>query len=258
MKNYSLFLKGTFMFILLSTLTFCSKESVSEEVNLDNQSELNLENQRISTTKASSDETIFNTDARLASLYTLQYAKAVNPEFSLNPKEGNGPISIPGNQVEEYMNLDKLPLEREEINFIKEEVLHKNSRAILLKGVYDPENKKNINIVYIPYPKNLEVPKDFIHQNGLLLDDLIFRLPWPWFRQRSGFIGRSWGWNCFCFTVYRPFPSWNCFRCPFIWFDFYEILEPIIIDPKIYEEPFTNPLPIEKIPLGKSIFDLAL
>ncbi len=255
MKNYSLLFKGVLVFILLTTLTFCSKDPISEEIDVTNQ----ISPEGIDLNKSrDTKESLFDTDARLATLYTLQYAKAVNPDYKLDPRKGNAPISIPGNQVEKYMNLDKLPLEREEIEFIKRKVLHKKSRALLLKDVYDPKNKKNINIVYIPYPKNIEIPKHFKHQNGLLIDDLIFEWQWPWFWQRSGFRGQSWGWNCFCFYVYRPFPIWDCWRCPFIWWEYYEILDPIIIDLKIYEKPFTDPSPIEEIPLGRSLFDLAL
>lgn len=253
MKNYSIIIRSLLACLLLTTLTFCTKDTVQDQIESDSSITEDISKKEEPAPEIDSE---FNTDGRLATLYPLLYAKAINPEYKLNPEKGNSPIAIPGKAVEKYIDIEKLPLEKEEIMFIKEKILNENSRAIVLENVFDPKNETAVNVIYIPYPKNIRVPEHFVHRDGLLIDDFIIH-HWPWRLHRSGLERYWWNWGCFCFYVYRPFHYWDCFRCPIIWPHYRYYLEDILVDPYIYEKPFTEPIPIEKIPLGRSLFDFA-
>lgn len=245
MKLYHITTRSLMLLLCLGLFTFCSKEETSDVIVTTEES-VDKSNRII--------ETRFNTDARMASMYALQYAKSINPKLKLDPRSEQAPRFIPGQTVEKYVDLDNLPYEEEEKKFIREILQKEGSRAVLMEGVEFPELEQKANIIYVPYPEGLEIPLPFEHQDGLIIGGFDW---WP-----PRFYWREIGFNqtsryCHCFKVFSPVQSFSyCGPCPFDWWDFHEILIEIIPDPGPYQEIFEHPVPIEKVPLERSLFDL--
>lgn len=245
MKLYHITVRSLMLLLCLGLFTYCSKESTSDVIVTSEEG--TEKSDRII-------ETGFNTDARMATIYALQHARNINPKFKLDPRSEQAPRFISGQSVEKYVNLDKLPFGKEENEFIKE-ILHKEgSRAILIEGIIYPKDEKKVNVLYIPYPEGIEVPKHFDNQFGVIIDGFDWYPPFFQWRE-IGFQRENR--YCFCFKVLAPFPSLSyCGPCPFDWWDFHEILVEIIPDPGPYQEVFERPVPIEKIPLERSLFNI--
>ncbi|WP_299432001.1 hypothetical protein [uncultured Aquimarina sp.] len=243
MKINHLILKGILFVLFTSFILSCNKEEMASD-SLDS----------ITNKKTEEIVSMYNVDARFASLYALQYAKAINPEFLFVPGSSKTPTFIAGKEVTSFIDLNKLPIEREEMSFIKE-ILHKEeSRAILIQDVEDNENRTKVNVLYIPYPTEVSVPENYVFQNGVIIDDWQASYLPPHLWASIGLDGA--GSYCSCTITLRNFNT-ICSACPDLSTNLLTVFDDYLEGEDIdtYDTVLNTPISIEKIPIGGSIFN---
>lgn len=230
----------------LTLLMNCTKDNVLQSAEESS-------NNAFSNNTKAGDDFEFNTDARMATIYALQYAKAVvNTEFKTELGSEQVPKFIEGKDALKYANIDKYPYEKEEKEFIKEILNMHGSRAVLMENVLHADGKKMGNIIYVPYPKDLEVPEFIINKNGAFLDSFFDDCRWVWIEIGEQPTGK----DCYCHSQYVcDYASQHCWPCPRGWDDFNKILELYVFDPSMLEERFSERILIQDIPLGKGLLD---
>ena len=247
MKINHLILKGILCLLFTNLILSCHKEGIEEmESNSLNP---------ISSKAGAKEESMFSMDARIASLYALQYAKAINSEFRFVPGSSETPQFISGKEVMSFVDIDKLPVEKEEILFIKE-ILHKEgSRAVLIQNIIDNKNRAKVNVLYIPYPTAVDVPEDYVFQNGVLIDDWQASYLPPHLWASIGLDGA--GSYCSCTITLRNFTT-ICSACPDLSTNLLTVFEEYLEGEDVdkYETVLNTPSSIEKVPIGSSIFNL--
>ena len=226
--------------ILLITMG-CNKDQESENLLYKN------------VTETKDGEMHWNTDARMATIYALQYSyTAINPEFTIEPESKQLPIFIDGKEALEYIDLDKTFYSSEEQEFIKEQLYKQGSRAVLMKNIPHKNGTQIGNIVYVPYETDLKVPERFTNKFGAFLDNFEEECEW-----RVVEMGEYGGTNCYCHYLYLCDYSYGfCFSCPEGWDDFRNILEVLNVHSDLIDTPinaFKEPLMINEVPLGESI-----
>ncbi|TPN83381.1 hypothetical protein [Aquimarina algicola] len=247
MKSNQLIFKGILFVLFSVSIISCNKEITEEETfnSSDQKNEL-----------VDELESTFDMDARIATLYALKYARVIDPEFRFSPNSPQTPRFISGEKANTIIDLSKLPVEEEEIAFIKELITQKESRAIVIKEVKDRANNTSVDLLYIPYPKGMDVPSDFIFQNGILIDSFyvsgLVTLPWP--LPSVGLEGaKSF---CKCTIILRNF-NVTCATCPELSSSLKLLFSDYINDDvNNYDKMLSKITTIEEIPLGGSLFDL--
>ncbi|SEL16613.1 hypothetical protein SAMN04487910_1912 [Aquimarina amphilecti] len=244
MKMNHNILKGILCVLFASFILSCNKEEIESSALQFNTSK-----------EAEEVTSMFSMDARIASLYALQYAKAIDPDFRFVPGTPKTPKFITGKGVASFIDLNELPIEREEISFIKEILYKEDSRAILIQEVYDRKNQAKVNVLYIPYPTEVNVPKDYVFQDGVLIDDFQAAYLPPYLWASIGLDGA--GSYCSCTITLRNFNT-LCSACPDLSTNFLTVFEDYFEGDDIdnYDEVLNNSIAIDKVPIGGSIFNL--